>query len=214
MNRSSPPPVPTGADVALATRDCKDLLSSVVEWGWDVPVPELDWTVAQVVAHAAETCLWYAIDLAAGGKDLQSVEHRVKPDSPPHDLVDTLVAYATVVARVVDGAPPDSRGFHPAGLADPSGFAAMACDELLIHTDDAARGLGVEFAPSRELCDRTLRRLFPWAPSGVDPWDGLRWANGRIELPGHRRLPAGWRWHCAPLDEWDGTVPAGITNRN
>jgi hypothetical protein len=28
--------------------------------------------------------------------------------------------------------------FHPAGAADASGFAAIACDEMVIHTNDAA----------------------------------------------------------------------------
>jgi Mycothiol maleylpyruvate isomerase N-terminal domain len=52
-----------------------------------------------------------------------------------------------------------------------------------------------------------VERLFPWAPVGGDPWPALLWANGRIELPGHPRQ-ARWRWHCAPLEEWDGVNPA------
>ncbi|MBK1786816.1 hypothetical protein [Prauserella cavernicola] len=99
-----------------------------------------------------------------------------------------------------------TRGWHPWGNADASGFAAMACDELLVHTDDVARGLGVPFAPRLELVDATLRRLFPWAPEGQDPWQTLLWANGRAALPGHPRLEK-WRWHCAPLSEWDGHTP-------
>jgi hypothetical protein len=109
---------------------------------------------------------------------------------------------------VVDATPPGTRGWHPFGLADASGFAAMACDELLVHSDDAARGLGVPFAPPDELAEATLRRLFPWAPDGVEPWPGLRWANGRADLPGQPRQ-VDWRWHCAPLEEWDGLNPAG-----
>lgn len=102
--------------------------------------------------------------------------------------------------------PATARGFHPFGTADPSGFAAMACDELLVHTDDAARGLGLAFEPDPTRCERTLRRLFPWAPDDVDPWTALRWANGRLALPGRPRLER-WRWHCAPLEEWDGRSP-------
>lgn len=92
------------------------------------------------------------------------------------------------------------------GAADPSGFAAMACDEILIHTDDAARGLGLVFRPPTDLAERVLHRLFPWVTDVDDPWEGLRWANGRIALGGRERL-SGWTWHCAPLDEWDGTSP-------
>ena len=50
-----------------------------------------------------------------------------------------------------------------------------------------------------------LARLFPWHTVGPedDPWELLRWANGRIELPGRIRQDV-WRWQCAPLSEWDG----------
>jgi hypothetical protein len=37
---------------------------------------------------------------------------------------------------------------------------------------------------------------------------GLLWANGRVDLPGQERQ-TGWRWHCAPLAEWDGADPRG-----
>lgn len=172
---------------------------------WGVAVPDLDLSVAEVVAHAAEGCLWYAIDLSAGGKDLNPVEHRVKTDCAPADLLDTLRAYANVVASVVEASPASARGFHPMGSADPSGFAAMACDEVLIHTDDAARGLGLSFRPPEDLAAAVLRRLFPWVAPTADPWAQLRWANGRISLGSRERL-SDWAWHCAPLDAWDGTV--------
>ncbi len=112
-----------------------------------------------------------------------------------------------MLAGVVATIEPDARGWHPYGIADPSGFVGMACDELLIHTADAASGLGLEFFPSPELAEATLRRLFPWAPADLEPWAGLNWANGRTELAGLRRLTK-WRWHCAPLSEWDGTDPS------
>jgi hypothetical protein len=198
----------SGSDVVAVAGECAGLLRGALDRPWDVPVPDLDWNVAEVVAHAAEGCLWYAIDLAAAGKDLDPVEHRVKPDSQPGDILDTMETYARLVAWVVDTSPPETRGFHPWGMADPSGFAAMACDELLVHTDDAARGLGLGFEPDRDRVARVLRRLFPWAPTDGDPWASLRWANGRIELHGRPRLQ-GWSWHCAPLDEWDGRPRTG-----
>ena len=53
---------------------------------------------------------------------------------------------------------------------------------------------------------RAIRRLFPWAPTDVDPWSALRWATGRLDLPGHGRLGPDWAWQAAPLSEWDGTL--------
>lgn len=198
-----------GSDVAATGTECGRFLRGVSDRSWDVHVPDLDWNVAEVVAHAGEGCLWYAIDLAAAGADLQAVEHRLKPDVSATDLIDAMETYARLAGWIVDAVPPSTRGFHPWGLADPSGFAAMACDELLIHTDDAARGLGASFEPDRERCDKVLRRLFPWAPTDGDPWDSLRWANGRIAIGDRPRLTS-WAWHCAPLDEWDGHPRTGL----
>ena len=109
------------------------------------------------------------------------------------------------LAAGIDTAAPDMRGFHPFGSPDPAGFAAMACDELLVHGDDAIRGLGMPNTADRRLAAAVLARLFPWHALGPDddPWELLLWANGRIEVPGRARQGR-WRWHCAPLSEWDG----------
>ncbi len=188
-------------DVLAAAAQCERFLEQAVDAGWGARIPDMEWTVAHAVAHAANVLLWYAFDLSAGDAEVDTLELRVKPDSLPVELIATLAAAARVVASVIGASPPSSRGFHPLGRADPSGFAAMACDELLIHTDDAGRGLGLAFAPEPALCARVLARLFPEDSPDVaayEAWDGLRWANGRIALPGRPRRQQ-WRWSCAPL---------------
>ncbi len=196
--------------VTAATRVCADFLGAATDADWSVGVPDLDLSVAEVVAHVTEGCLWYAIDLSAGGNELHLVEHRVKTDGSNGDLVDTLATYARVVAAVIEVSSDSARGFHPLGAADPSGFAAMVCDELLIHTDDAARGLGLAFRPPDELAGAVLRRLFPWVTPSGDAWEQLRWANGRVALGDLERL-TDWAWHCAPLAEWDGRVATRLS---
>jgi uncharacterized protein (TIGR03083 family) len=195
-----------GAHVLEAAAACQALLGAAADRDWTRRIPEMDWTVAEAVGHLAETILWYATDLAAGERRLDTMELRVPPATAHADLIRTVGAFATVLARVVDATPPGARGWHPMGQADASGFAAMACDELLVHSDDAARGLGVPFTPSDGLVKATLTRLFPWAPD-ADPRPALLWCNGRIALPGLPRQDR-WAWHCAPLDEWDGHNPA------
>ena len=193
------------AHVRRTAAACTTFLNDRRDADWTTAAPDLDMSVVEIVAHIAETCLWYAIDLAAGGEELDCVEHRVEVDGDPSGIVETFRTYAEVVAAVIEAAPASSRGFHPMGRADPSGFAAMACDEMLIHTDDAARALGVTFDPAPDLAEPVLRRLFPWITDVADPWSRLRWANGRIAFDGQQRL-SGWAWHCAPITDWDGTV--------
>jgi hypothetical protein len=117
-----------------------------------------------------------------------------------------LRAAAEVLARVVDAAGPAERGAHDWGLADASGFAAMGCAEMLLHSGDVAEGRGLDWRPPVQLAGAVRARLFPWAPTDADPWAALLWATGRGELPGRDPVTS-WRWHCAPLSEWDGTQP-------
>ncbi|MFD2421286.1 hypothetical protein [Amycolatopsis pigmentata] len=161
---------------------------------------------AEVAAHIAGCLIWYTSDLAAGRTELSTVDISVKPDASPPHLVRTIEVWAGVLGAVADSASADQRGWHPWGIADPAGFVAMACDELLVHTADTGSAWNASFEPDPALAAATLHRLFPWAPSDTDPWRALLWANGRVALPGLPKLER-WRWHCAPLAEWDGVPP-------
>ena len=150
----------TGEDVLAAGEACHDFLREAADADWIVPVPGLDHTVTSILAHAANGPLWYAFDLWSGPSDA-AFDLKVRSDASNAALLASLRGAARVCAASVGAAPPETRGFHPVGAADPSGFAAMACDELLVHTDDAARGLGLPFSPDRGLAGRVLGRLFP-----------------------------------------------------
>lgn len=196
-----------GDDVRLAAGVAVSFLQRYTGQDWSAPVPGLDFTVASVVAHGGESPLWYAVDLTGGPEDDGAFTVRIRPDASPAQLIQSLSQAADLCATVVNAHPDTSRGFHPMGAADPSGFAAMACDEILVHTHDAATGLGADFRPAPQLAARVLARLFPWHDPGDDPWTTLLWANGRLDLPGKPR-PQGWRWHSRPLSDWDGNPPA------
>jgi hypothetical protein len=136
-----------------------------------------------------------------------SVQARRPRLERPENRRTRLDAAAATLAAVARAAPPGARAYHNHSMADTTGFIAMGCDEILVHGWDAVRGFGADFAPPAELAERVLRRLFPWAPTNESPWLALLWANGRADLPSRVRTGPDWSWHCAPLDEWDGTVP-------
>lgn len=186
------------SDLRAVAAECADYLAPMAGEDWTARIPGLEWTVAQAVAHISDGLLWYATDFVAGPAELSTMDLAVRPTTAPADLVRTLSTFAEVLARALDGGTPEDRGWHNAGLPDVSGFVAMACDELLVHTGDAATGLAHPFTPSASLVDRTVRRLFPEAPEGYEPWATLLWANGRGPLGGMARRDK-WKWHCAPL---------------
>ena len=67
--------------------------------------------------------------------------------------------------------------------------------ETVVHVDDVARGLGLAWRPDDDLCARVLTRLMPDVGLGEHrPWEVLRWATGRVELPGRDRR-TDWRWY-------------------
>jgi hypothetical protein len=92
-------------------------------------------------------------------------------------------------------------------MADPSGWLAMGMDEFILHTYDISQGLGLRFVPDEANVRIVLDRLFPWWPRKAEPWSALLWANGRSVLSDSDDFGGTWLWHCAPLEEWDGTVP-------
>jgi hypothetical protein len=195
-----------GNDVLAAVRTCRDALEPALDRDWSVAVPDLEFSVASVLAHAATATTWYALDVWSGPGEDAAFETNVRADADNRKILTSLGAAAHVCAAAVDAAPATVRGFHPFGPADPDGFAAMACDELLVHGDDAARGLGTSLAPDSALAARVLARLFPWHESDGDPWRTLLWANGRVELAG-RPFQRKWKWRSEPLATWDGRAP-------
>jgi uncharacterized protein (TIGR03083 family) len=201
-----------GSNLAQSARSSAAFLASTVDLDWDRPIPDMTWSVRKVVAHISEVLLWYATDLAAGNTELSTMDLTVRPTDKPDELIRTITAFSTTLALVVDGVAPGQRGWHPDGLADSTGFAAMGCDEILVHTYDAARGLGLEFEPSEVLSNGILRRLFPWAPQDADTWQALLWANGRVELSDRPRQLQ-WHRHPAPLDEWNAAADAEASVR-
>ena len=193
-------------DVRAAAAVCREALSGVVELDWSRRAGELEWSCRQTLEHIPSAQIFYASQLALAAKERLAIARGGQDQLTVAELLLTVEVNAAILEHVLRAAPASARAFHPAGMADPSGFAAMGCDEILIHTADIAAGFEIDFKPPEDLCGSVLSRLFPWAPTDVGGWDSLLWANGRVALPGLGRQDENWRWHCAPLSEWDGRI--------
>jgi hypothetical protein len=199
-------PLVTPEDLLTAAAVSRAALLPALERDWSVAAGDLSWDCRRTLDHIIDATFFYAAYLATRATGPLSPPRNGDPAATPAHLLTTMGAAAAVLAEVARAAPPGTRAFHPAGMADVSGWMAMGCEEMLVHSDDIARGLGLDFQPPPELAARIVARLFPWAPRDVAPWAALRWATGRAALPGRERLGNDWYWHCAPLAEWDGAI--------
>jgi len=124
---------------------------------WSVRAGDLTWSCQETLVHAAD--VWYSVELA----------------SQCHDWLPPLLTWraglTTEEGLAAHDAPPEARGYH-GQPTDAEGFAAMHCDEVLVHGYDIALGLGVVFVPPPDLARRVRDRLFPWTPAGA-PWTTL-----------------------------------------
>jgi hypothetical protein len=199
----------TADDLLTASASSLQALEPLLDSArWDERAGELDWTCRRTLDHVADALSLYAGNLATRTQTQRPRMRDGNPTQPLPAMLATTATAAAVLAAVARDAPPETRAYHPAGMADVSGFIAMGCAEVLIHTEDICIGLGGEYRGPDELTALVVARLFPWAPAHGDPWELLRWCMGRAPLPEHPRLAPDWWWQCAPLDEWDGTMRA------
>ncbi|SBT48440.1 maleylpyruvate isomerase N-terminal domain-containing protein [Micromonospora narathiwatensis] len=192
----------TADDLDAATSRVAAALGPVTGVDWSRPAGALEWDCRHTAEHLGDTLLSYAAQLVARPDDRYVRFTAVAdPDASAAQLLEFATCAARMLALVVRATPSGARAFHPAGHADPEGFAAMGCLEVLLHGEDIASGLGVAVDPPRPVCARVVARLFPDVAAGlaeVDPWDGLRWCAGRLALPGRPRRGR-WQWRAAPI---------------
>ncbi|MET7418472.1 maleylpyruvate isomerase N-terminal domain-containing protein [Dactylosporangium sp. NPDC005555] len=205
----------TPQDVLLSVALARETLSGVPDDGWDRPAGTLTWSCWEVVEHAADDLFAYAGQIGVPDPPLDAylpiAYHALYEGGPESTvfvgrpggtlgLLRTLSGCAAMLAGAVALAPPERRAYHPYGISDATGFAAMGVVEVLVHTFDAAAGLCVPWTPPADLCRRSLDRLFPGMPEHPDPWETLLWATGRLALPAHPTRSE-WRWDGRPLPD-------------
>ncbi|MEU6575588.1 GNAT family N-acetyltransferase [Streptomyces sp. NPDC046805] len=186
-----------GDQVEEAVADCVAVLGTAADRDWDaVKAGRLEWSCATTAFHIAEDLVAYAGQLAGRAQD-DYVPFQITLDegTGTTGLLQVIETGGALLAAAVRTAPPEARAFHPYPFrsADREGFAAMGIAEVLLHTHDIAVGLGLAYAPSDELAESVLMRLFPHVQPGPGPWRTLLWATGRGELPGRAPVTE-WRW--------------------
>ena len=194
-------------DVLVAAAASQQALGAAFDRDWEALAGTLDWTCRRTLDHMIDGTVFYSGQVANEAPKRLPAIRQGNPDASVEDLVTTVGSVTHILASALRSAPVDARFFHPAGMADRSGYAAMSCVELLVHTSDIATSFGIAFNPDNELCGRVVRRLFPWIENvGADAFAVMRWTTGRLVIDGWDDVAANWYWQCAPLAEWDGTV--------
>jgi hypothetical protein len=188
-----------------AAEICRETLASALDADWSVPAGPLTWTCRETLDHISDALGFYCGQLATRTPGPRPRFRNGDPGSTIPHLFDAIDSGAAMLGAIATAIPPETRAFHRMGIADPEGFLAMGCEEILVHTWDIAQGFGLPMEPPDEVARAVLHRLFPWAPTGCAPWDAQLWCSDRIALPGSAKI-GHWGWHAAPLWEWDGRM--------
>ena len=196
----------TSADLRAASRFALAALRPYSSLDWSLPAGDLEWSCRQTLHHVSGSLMFYAGQVATRATVRLRSLRGADPEATVPELLDAVETATAILCHLIEGMGETDRAFHPAGMADASGFAAMGADEILVHTHDITGGLGRDFRYQTSVTDRIVKRLFPWAPADVDGWSTLLWCNGRSEIPGHPRQDSDWWWWCEPLEEWDGRI--------
>jgi hypothetical protein len=194
----------TADDLEAALASVSATLEQAIDQDWTVKAGGLEWDCWHTAEHIGDGLMSYGAQLVAqpAGRYVRFLASAEK-DASAAEILEFAQAGGGILVATVRTAAPQVRAYHPSGMADPEGFAAMGCVEELLHGQDIAGGLHRSLDPPREVCARVLTRLFRQLPAdlaGTDPWLTLQWATGRISLPSHPRLTK-WTWQGAPLGE-------------
>ncbi|WP_445280576.1 GNAT family N-acetyltransferase [Streptomyces sp. DSM 118148] len=186
-----------GEDVTKAVDGCLAVLGPVAGRDWEgVRGSGLEWSCRKTVEHVAGALISYAGQLAGRPQDAYTpFGIEIDAGTGNAGLLEVVRTTGALLAAAVRTTPPHVRAFHPYpfGAADREGFAAMGVAEVVLHTHDVARALGVAYEPADGLAEAVLGWLFPHVQPGPAAWPTLLWATGRGELPGRAPVTE-WRW--------------------
>ncbi|MDQ1634999.1 MAG: hypothetical protein QOJ32_1808 [Frankiaceae bacterium] len=183
----------TATEIRDATSEMQRALGDAVDADWTVPAGDLDWSCWSTGGHIADDLFSYASQvIAQPTRAYLPIEANIEARATPAELLESIVMCGSLLGLAVSSASPSARAYHPCGISDAEGFAAMGVLEVLVHTHDIVGGLDLSWVPPDDLCSGVLERLFPDAPAG-SPAAVLLWCTGRATLGGVPRRTS-WRW--------------------
>ena len=166
-----------GSGVEAAVAEMIRVLEPHVHADWSRPAGSLEWSCWETAAHIAHDLTAYAMQLSARPDDAYlPLDLLVRPGTPNARLLQIVRGCGRLLTAAIDAAGPDARAWHW-GPTDPTGFAALGMNEVLVHTYDITRGLGVDWLPPAGAAATILDRLFPSATG--EPVDALLRSTGR-----------------------------------
>ncbi|MDX3225945.1 maleylpyruvate isomerase N-terminal domain-containing protein [Streptomyces sp. ME19-01-6] len=195
--------------LSAAAEDCLTALLQAADQDWSHPAHGLEWTCRETLDHLALGLTGYAGLLIARPQDRYiTLFASLDPGAPVPACLEGIRIAASLLTSTVRDTATGVRAWHPWGHSDAAGFAAMGITELVVHTYDITRALGLSWAPPGGPSDAALARLFPHAPAGAGPSDTLLWCTGRIPLPGRPRRTE-WQWDGIPEGDRHATPASG-----
>ena len=120
-------------DVVVAAEIAYQLFATLADLDWSVTAGDLDWDCRQTLEHVTTVQIFLASNASNQTRNRLPGARTNNPDQSIAELVTVHRALANVLSDVLRSMPEDARGFHPAGLADRHGFAAMG-----MHRDAGA----------------------------------------------------------------------------
>lgn len=175
-------------------------LRAGVDADWSVRAGDLDWSVDGTIAHMTGAPAKYALYLASRSTRYIAVRAWPVEDATRQERLEAIEGCAAALAGVAATAPRDAFGYHVSGMQTAEQFLAMACEELIVHTYDVTRGLGLPYEPPEELCRLVIEHCYPGQGEQRPVWPFLVWLSGR-------RHPAATRWGEPPKPGERSEIP-------
>src|ERR1700721_462106 len=118
--------VPAG-DVDAAISCVMSGLPPLTDRDWSVPAGTLEWDCWHTAEHIGDCLMSYAWQLAVQPttRYVRAIAAAEK-DASPAEVLEFAVTGGRILASMVRTSPAPVRAFHPAGTADPQGFAPLA----------------------------------------------------------------------------------------